>query len=70
MNNIKARARVGEHSIKLDYVHEGSAYTIEVPRTVNNETMKDGEIVQVLLGVMPVSNEDVFDSPTLEQYDV
>tara|TARA_R110000772_G_scaffold5454_8_gene19540 strand:+ start:6674 stop:6886 length:213 start_codon:yes stop_codon:yes gene_type:complete len=70
MNNIKAIAKVGEHVIKLDYVYAGEIYTIEVPRTMNNGNMKDGEMVQVLLGVMPVENENVFKSPTLDEYDV
>lgn len=65
-NNIKATAKVGETRIKMDYEWNGDLFTIEVPRTMNNVNMQDGEVVQVLLTVMPVEDEAVFEAPKLE----
>jgi len=54
MNNIVAEAMVKKDRIAYKYEYNNVPYIIETPRTPLNSGVEDGEIVQVLVGIMPI----------------
>ena len=55
MNNIMAVAKVKKNKIVYTYVYNEKKYVIETPKTTLNQGVEDGEIVSVMLGIMPVA---------------
>ena len=53
MNNIKAIAKVKETKIVYLYEYEGHTYEIETPKTRLNQGVREGEVVHIMLSVMP-----------------
>lgn len=52
-NRLIAQAKVKEHKIIYTYKYDGIPYEIEQPITQFNDMVKDGEIVDILIAVIP-----------------
>lgn len=66
-NRLIAQAKVKEHKIIYTYKYEGIPYEIEQPITPFNDMVKDGEIVDILIAVVPHTEfkpEDVIEPKT------
>ena len=55
MNNIMGVAKVKNKKIVYTYVYDEKKYVIETPKTDLNQGVEDGEIVSIMLGIMPVT---------------
>ena len=53
MNNILGIAKVKKTKIVYTYKHGDNEYRIETPKTPLNQGVENGEVVSILLGVMP-----------------
>lgn len=58
MNNIKATAKVKETKVVYIYEHEGKMYEIETPKTELNQGVEEGEIVHIMISVMPFEEQN------------
>lgn len=54
MNNIIAVAKVKKNKIVYTYDYEGRTFKISTPKTALNEGVENGEIVSIMLGIMPI----------------
>lgn len=61
MNYFKATVHIHDFSLVYSYVYEKRTYNIQVPITDRNRHLKDGQTVQMLLGISEVFEYEVSD---------
>lgn len=65
MNNLIGKAKVKKNKIVYTYNYDGKEYKIETPRTPLNQGVEQGEVVAIMLGIMPTEDPNkLFSEPS------
>ncbi len=52
-NQITATVYIHNLYIEFNYVVDGRGYNIQVPKTDNNAHLKEGDVVELIIGLNP-----------------